>query len=547
MASVEPTDQPVPSGEDRLEDGVGPNLRYDLPAGLVVFLVALPLCLGIALASEAPLISGIVTGVLAGLIVGPLSGSQLSVSGPAAGLTVLVAGGITQLGKAGGVTDPIEMFELFLPAVVLAGVMQFVAGILRGGVLANIFPASVIDGMLAGIGIILILKQIPHALGRDHDYEGDLSFWVMGHQSHTFAEIYEAIRTVSPGVLIVTLACIAVLLLWQRPFIANKAWSRIVPGPLVAVLLGVAINEFYRFFIPSLFIRAEEKHMVNLPVLGSPIELWKALPTPNWSQIDNPELWTVAATIAAVASLETLLSVEAVDKLDPFRRQSDTNRELMAQGVGNALAGLAGGLPMTSVIVRSSTNVYSGGRTRMSAFVHGVLLGGLVMAVPFLLNRIPLASLAAVLLLIGYKLARVSLFKKMYQSGADQFVPFVVTVTVTVFSDLLMGVLSGLVVGVIMVVVTNFTTAISVVHEENAWLIQFTKDVSFLNKARLRTALRGIPNGAEVIIDGSRAMFIDHDIYEIVQDFKAAARFRDIQVECRNLESKDHPIRLPGA
>ncbi len=547
MASAEPTDEPTPIGEERLESGIRPNLRYDLPAGLVVFLVALPLCLGIALASDAPLISGIVTGVLAGLIVGPLSGSQLSVSGPAAGLTVLVAGGISTLGKEAGVTDPVEMFELFLPAVVLAGVMQFVAGILRGGVLANIFPSSVIDGMLAGIGIILILKQIPHALGRDKDYEGDLSFWVMGHQSHTFAEIYEAFRTVSPGVLLVSLACLAVLLLWQRPFIADKSWSRIIPGPLVAVLLGIGINEFYRWFVPSFFIRSEEKHMVNLPVMESPVALWNALPTPNWSQLDNPELWTVAATIAAVASLETLLSVEAVDKLDPFRRQSDTNRELMAQGVGNTLAGLAGGLPMTSVIVRSSTNVYSGGRTRMSAFVHGVLLGGLVVAVPFLLNRIPLAALAAVLLLIGYKLARVSLFKKMYNAGADQFVPFLVTVTVTVFSDLLMGVLCGLVVGVIMVVITNFTTAISVVNEENAWLIQFTKDVSFMNKAKLRTVLRNIPNGAEVMVDGSRAMFIDHDIYEMVQDFKASAKFRDITVECRHLESKDHPIRLPGA
>jgi len=525
--------------QERLEPGIVPNLRYDVPAGLVVFLVALPLCLGIALASgtaenPVPLMGGVVTGVVAGLLVGPLSGSQLSVSGPAAGLTVLVAGGITSMGS----------YEAFLPAVVLAGVFQFVAGVLRGGILANIFPASVIDGMLAGIGIILFLKQIPHALGRDTDYEGNLDFWVMGHQAHTFSEIEAAIYTASPGVMVVSGSCLAVLLIWQLPFIADKSWSRILPGPVMAVILGVVLNEVFRFALPGLFI-STPSHMVSLPV-GSPRELFSALPSPDWSSLGNPEIWTVAATIAAVASLETLLSVEAVDKLDPYRRTSDTNRELLAQGTGNVVAGLLGGLPMTAVIVRSSTNVYSGGRTRMSAFVHGLFLGGLVLSVPFLLNRIPLAALAAVLLVIGYKLARIEKFKKMYQAGADQFVPFLVTVTVTVFSDLLTGVLVGLAVGVVMVMITNFTTAVSVVEEDGLYLIQFTKDVSFLNKTRLRKVLADIPADSEVLIDGTRAMFIDHDIYQIVQDFRESAHFRGIRVECRRLESKDHPIRLPG-
>ncbi len=521
---------------DALQQGIVPNLRYDLPAGLVVFLVALPLCLGIALASDAPLISGIVSGVVAGLLVGPLSGSQLSVSGPAAGLTVLVAGGIAELGG----------FEAFLPAVILAGVMQLVAGLLRGGVLANIFPVSVIDGMLAGIGIILILKQIPHALGRDADYQGDLDFWLMGHQANTFTEIDAAIRTASPGVVLVAAACLVVLLLWQRPFIAKQGWTRVLPGPLAAVLTGVLLNELFAAVAPGLHIKAEEGHMVSLPVLGSPMNLWRALPSPDWSGLGNASTWTIAATIAAVASLETLLSVEAVDKLDPFRRTSDTNRELMAQGVGNMVTGALGGLPMTSVIVRSSTNVYSGGRTRMSAVIHGLFLGGLVLAVPWLLNRIPLAALAAVLLTIGYKLARVSLFKKMYQAGADQFVPFVVTVTVTVFSDLLTGVLVGLAVGVVMVMITNFTTAVSVVNEDGAFLVQFTKDVSFLNKTRLRRIFASVPSGSEVVIDGTRAMFIDHDIYELVQDFKESAKHRGITVQTRRLESKAHPISLPG-
>lgn len=522
--------------QNGLSEGIGPNLRYDIPAGLVVFLVALPLCLGIALASDAPLISGLVTGVIGGLVVGPLSGSQLSVSGPAAGLTVLVAGGIAELGG----------YPAFLPAVILAGVMQIGLGLVRGGVLANLFPSSVIEGMLAGIGIILILKQIPHALGRDNDYEGDLDFWLLGENSNTFTEIVYAFQTLSPGVVMVSLACLGVLLLWQRPFIAERGWSRLIPGPLVAVLLGIGLNALFAVVAPSLYISAEDGHLVQLPVIGSSEELFASLPSPDWAVLNDPALWTVSATIAAVASLETLLSVEAVDKLDPFRRISNTNRELLAQGTGNIVSGFLGGLPMTAVIVRSSTNVYSGGRTRMSAFVHGVFLGGLVLAVPTLLNQIPLGALAAVLLNIGYRLARVGLWQRMYQAGADQFIPFVVTVTVTVFSDLLTGVLVGLAFGVVMVVVTNFTTAISVVHEEGHWLVQFTKDVSFVNKTKLRSVLQSIPRGSDVVIDGTRATFIDHDIITTVEDFEESAKHRDITVHTRNLASKDHPIRLPG-
>lgn len=523
--------------QDRLETGVIPNVRYDLPAGLVVFLVALPLCLGIALASNAPLMSGIVAGVVGGLIVAPLSGSQLSVSGPAAGLTVLVAGGIVSLGG----------FEAFLPAVVLAGGMQIVAGLFRAGLLANIFPVSVVEGMLAGIGIILILKQIPHALGRDEDYEGDLDFWMMGHQGHTFSEIDAAIRTASPGVVIVSAVCLAVLVLWQQPFIARQAWAKVLPGPLVAVLVGVGINHLFAMGAPNLFIRGTEGHMVSLPTGGSPLQMMRNLPSPDWAALSQVKTWTVAATIAAVASLETLLSVEAVDKLDPFRRTSNNNRELMAQGVGNAVSGLLGGLPLTAVIVRSSANVYAGGRTWISGFSHGLLLGGLVLSVPFLLNRIPLAALAAVLLMVGYKLSRVELYKKMYAAGADQFVPFIVTAVITVFSDLLTGVLVGFVVGVIMVLITNFQSAISVVSDDdNAWLIRFTANVSFMNKTKLRRVLAEIPTGADVVIDGVAAHHIDHDIITIIRDFEASARYRDISVQLRRLDSKDHPIRLPG-
>ena len=523
-------------GGTKLEAGWRANLRYDLPAGLVVFLVALPLCLGIALASNAPLFAGVVSGVVGGLIVAPLSGSNLSVSGPAAGLTVLVAGGIASLGS----------YEAFLPAVVLAGVMQIVIGLARGGSMTNLFPVSVVEGMLAGIGIILILKQIPHALGRDTDYEGDTNFWMMGHQSHTFSEIDAAVRTASPGVLLVTLLCLGVLLLWQQPIIAKRGWALWIPGPLVAVAVGIGVNHLYSIVAPELFIRASEGHMVSLPLLSGPADLLATLSTPDWSALGRSDTWTVAATLAAVASLESLLSVEAVDKLDPFRRTSDSNRELLAQGVGNTVSGLLGGLPLTAVIVRSSANVYAGGRTRTSAIAHGVLLVALVLAIPHVLNRIPLASLAAILLVVGYKLARVELFKKVYRQGADQFLPFLVTTVVTVFSDLLMGVFAGFVLGVVMVIITNHHSAIAVVRDGDAWLIRFTANVSFLNKTRLRNVLCQVPDGAEVIVDGAAATHIDHDILALVEDFEHGAPHRNISVEVRHMASKAHPIRLPG-
>ncbi len=346
--------------------------------------------------------------------------------------------------------------------------------------------------------------------------------------------------------LFVSVVCLFLLILWQRPFIANKSWSRLIPGPLVAVLAGVLINEAYMLLLPSAQILSSEGHMVSLPVLGSPVEVFRGLPSPDWSVINRAEIWQVAATIAAVASLETLLSVEAVDKLDPYRRVSDHNRELLAQGIGNAASGLLGGLPLTAVIVRSSTNVYSGGRTRISAIFHGLLLCALVLSVPFLLNRIPLAALAAVLLTIGYKLSSAKLYRKMYRSGADQFVPFILTVLGTVFSDLLTGVMIGFVVGAIMVLITNFHSSISVVTDEGSWLIRFKSNVSFLDKTKLKTVLSKIPDGSRVEIDGLKATHIDHDILSIIEDFEASARFRDIEVETRDLESKDHPIRLPG-
>jgi len=511
-------------------------LKADAPAGLVVFLVALPLCLGIALASEAPLMSGIVAGVVGGLVVAVISKSQLSVTGPAAGLATIVAAGALKLGS----------FEALCVAVFLAGIFQIVLGIVRAGFLAELFPLSVIKGMLAAIGIILILKQIPHALGHDDDYEGDLGFWVPGGEENTFTEIIKSVQTASPGVILVTATCMAILLFWQTDIIKKQSWSRIIPGPLVAVLAGVVINMVYAAAIPEWHITAAAGHLVELPEFDGVMGLYDALPRPAWGRIGDPAVWGLALTIGAVASIETLLCVEATDKLDPYKRVTPTNRELIAQGVGNSVSGFLGGLPVTAVIVRSSANVQSGGRTWRSAFIHGILLFGLVVAVPHLLNKIPLASLAAILLMVGYKLARIPLFMKMWNDGLDQFLPFVVTIVTTVFTDLLMGVGAGFVVGLVMVFLTNFHSAIRSLEKDGVHYVVFEKDVSFLNKARLKKILSSIPRGATVRLDGRRAVFIDHDILEVVEDFMEGAEFRDLNVESMDLVSKDHPITTIG-
>jgi len=509
------------------------HLRDDLPAGVVVFLVALPLCLGIALASDAPLMSGIIAGVVGGLVVSWASGSSLSVSGPAAGLATIVAAGIADMGS----------FEAFLVAVVLAGVLQIILGIARAGFFAELFPISVIKGMLAAIGIILILKQIPHALGRDEDYQGDLSFWVPGTEENTFTEILLAFQTSSLGVILITAVSLGILILWEQPFIKDKSWSRLVPGPLLAVGSGVLINELYAVVAPGLHIGIGSGHLVELPSFSSFADLNAQLPSPDWSVVTHGDTWMLAFTIMAVASIETLLCVEATDKLDPLKRTTPMNRELMAQGLGNMTSGFLGGLPITAVIVRSSANIYSGGRTRMSAFIHGVLLCGLVLSVPFLLNRIPLGTLAAVLLVVGYKLARISLFKKMWRDGLDQFLPFIVTIVATVFTDLLIGVSIGFVVGVIMVFLTNFHSAILVEEKDDNWVrITLDKDVSFLNKTRLKSVLAALPDGTHVEIDGANATFIDHDIREVIEDFAAVASHRNITVERLEMCSEDHPL-----
>lgn len=498
------------------------HLSSDLPAGLVVFLVALPLCLGIALASGAPLFSGIIAGVIGGLVVGSISGSHTSVSGPAAGLTVIVLNAITELGA----------FDIFLLAVFLAGVFQLLMGILKAGVIGYYFPTSVIKGMLAGIGIILIIKQIPYALGVS-DGEG------LG-QYVPFINDWEAIKDLSHlgddlgwGAIIITSLSLGILILWDKPFMKRGSYSKLFPGPLIVVVLGIVLNQLFLVAAPSMYLNEIDR--VILPVVAS-WEGFTALFTfPDFSQITNSDVWLAAITIGIIASLETLLSLEAADKIDPYKRISPPNKELIAQGIGNMANGMVGGLPVTAVIVRSSANVGSGAKTKMSAIFHGVLLFGSVFLIPSLLNLIPLASLAAILLQVGYKLARFSLFKAQVRLGWDQFLPFIITILGIVVFDLLIGIGLGMGVAIVYILMRNFQNS----HFEEKYFkekgetikITLSEEVSFLNKGALMRALDEIPNGKHVIIDGSKSVIIDHDVLEVIENFKINAPSRNIDVD----------------
>lgn len=503
-----------------LQRGLLANLRHDLPASIVVFLVAVPLCLGIALASGAPLFSGIIAGIIGGIVVGSLSGSPLGVSGPAAGLAVIVLTAIDDLGA----------FEIFLAAVVLSGLIQIALGFLRAGVIGYYFPTSVIKGMLAGIGVIIVLKQIPHALGYDADPEGSLTYQQPDGEN-TFSELFNVVNYISPAAVIVTVVALAILIAWTRPAIQNNKVLGLVPGPLLAV--GVSIALALGFAGTGIAFRPEQ--LVQLPVAENLSEIASLFTFPEFSAMLRPEIWVVAATIAVVGSLETLLCVDATDKLDPYKRVTPTNRELKAQGVGNAISGLIGGLPITQVIVRSSANIQSGGRTKMSAISHGVLLLICALAIPTLLNLIPLAALAAILFVVGYKLARPSVVRQMWASGPTQFVPFAVTVLGIVFTDLLVGILMGLVVAVVVILYQAWRTPYDFDADDHApgepVRIVLAQQVTFFNKASIQHTLNDVPDGAHVIIDARRAQYVDPDVVEIIHDFETNAETRDIEVE----------------
>jgi MFS superfamily sulfate permease-like transporter len=498
------------------------SLKSDFPSGLVVFLVALPLCLGIALASGAPLFSGIIAGMVGGLVVATLSGSALSVSGPAAGLTVIVFSAIEKLGS----------FEVFLLAVMIAGLIQIVLGYLKAGIIGYYFPSSVIKGMLAAIGLILILKQIPHAFGYDVDAMGDEDFFQFDGEN-TFSELFSAFNHLSPGATVICAISLVILLLWDSPFIKKYTFSRIVPGALIVVITGILLNLLFQRSFPELALSGN--HLVVIPVAESLPGFINQFTLPDFTAWKNPQVYVVAGTIAMIASLETLLSIEAADKLDPYKRNTPTNRELKAQGVGNFVSALIGGLPLTAVIVRSSANVHAGARTKLSAIIHGFLLLASVVLIPRVLNLIPLSCLAAILLLIGYKLAKVSLFKNMYKLGWSQFVPFVVTVFMILLTDLLKGIAVGMAVSIFYILRNNYRTPYFF-HKENyregeKITITLSEDVTFLNKGSMLLTLEHLPENAYVVIDGSNSQHIDYDVLEMIQEFRETARQRNIKLE----------------
>jgi SulP family sulfate permease len=503
------------------------SLPHDLRAGSVVFLVALPLCLGIALASGAPLMAGLITGIVGGIVVSQISRSALAVTGPAAGLTVLVLAGIEELGG----------YAPFLVSVVICGAFQLLLGFLRAGIIGYYFPNSVILGLLAAIGAILILKQIPHAVGWDHDYEGDLNF----NQSdgmNTFEEILEALAHVDMTAVLIAGVGLAIMILWPK-FASGKKFEQL-PAALLVVVVGVAINSAFSAFRPESALAVE--HLVQIPTMTSFADFRAQVPAPDWSIISDPRVWRTGAVLAAIASIETLLSVEAIDKIDPWRRNTPASHELKAQGVGNIVAGLLGGIPMTAVIVRGSANVHSGGRTSKSALFHGILLVLAVALAPALLRMIPLAALAAILLSIGYRLAPASLFARMWRLGASQFAPFFVTFSAILLTDLMTGTAVGMAAGIFFIL-REHVSAPYYLHElaehdeegVHCVRIELAENVSFLNKAAVSEALQNIPPGSRVVIDASTSRHVDRDVLEIIEDFRIASPLRQITVEMHEL------------
>lgn len=503
------------------------GIKDDLSASLVVFLVALPLCLGIGLASTGRpdlVFSGVIAGFVGGLVVGYLSGSPLGVSGPAAGLVMIVLTAMETLGS----------FEALLLATFLAGFLQLIGGFLRAGIIGYYFPSSVIKGMLAAIGLTLILKEIPHALGYDKDYMGDMALSQPdGH--NTFSEILYAFQAMSPTAIIISSVSLLLLIMFEKPFLTKFSIFKFLPGALFVVIIGILLNLLIGAIKPEWLLAGE--HLVQLPVADGPAEFISFFRLPDFSSFANPQVYVVAVTIALVASLETLLCVEATDKLDPYKRNTPTNRELKAQGVGNMVSGLIGGLPITQVIVRSSANINAGAKSKLSTIFHGATLLIAAYFIPRYLNLIPLASLAAILLMVGYKLSKLTLYRSMFRLGYEQFVPFMATIVGVLLTDLLKGIGIGMAVAIFFILRKNYKHSYHFKkekspQEEETIIIRLSEEVTFLNKASIQARLDDIPNHSRVIIDGSNSIHIDHDVLEIIHDFKAhGAPSRNITVE----------------
>lgn len=498
------------------------TVLQDFSASIVVFLVALPLCLGIALGSNAPLSSGIIAGVIGGIVIGFLSGSSLSVSGPAAGLIAIVLMAIQTLGS----------FESFLLAVFIAGILQVIFGFLKFGTLGDFVPNAVIKGMLAAIGIILIIKQIPHFFGYENSSIIAENVTSISDTKNIYQELIDVFQNISPIATIIGFVSVAILIFFEFEFVKKNKILKIIPGPLIAVLCGILINEY--FLINNAEIALKQEHLVSLGKTSEGFgSLKEFLIFPSFEQIYNPQIWFIAFTIAIVASIETLLSIEAVDRIDKLKRQTPGNRELKAQGIGNMFSGLIGGLPITSVIVRSSANVNSGAKTKLSTILHGFWLVLSIILIPNLMNKIPYSALAAILIVIGFKLASPKIFKSLYKLGIDQIIPFAVTVFAILITNLLIGILIGILVSIIFILNTNFRSAIMVVNEGNYYLLRFRKDVSFLNKSKVKDTFEKLPEKSHIVIDVTKTDFIDKDVIEVINDFLKHKELKKIKVEIK--------------
>lgn len=495
--------------------------KHDLPAGLSVFLVALPLCLGIALASGAPLYAGILSGIIGGMMVSLLSGSQLAVSGPGAGLTTLVAASIISLGD----------YKLFLLAVMVAGLFQLLLGLFKLGAIANYFPSSVIKGMLAAIGIILVSKQIPLALGYDKP-----DFWTSGFiqlfsANNFFGNIENFNLHITRGAILISIISLLVLILLQQPF-AKKL--KVIPAPLLVVAFGIIANIIFTNIASDFSLK--QTQLVNISS-----NIFENISYPDFSKIFSTfEIWKYGILIGLLATLETLLCVEAVDKLDKRNRITPVNRELIAQGIGNMTCGLLGAIPITAVVVRGAANVDAGGRTKLSAFTHGLFLLLAVLVFPFLLNKIPYASLAAILLITGYNLTKPKLYRNMWSLGRQQFIPFMITIIVILSTDLLLGVSIGLLISIYYIVQSNFKIEYNITLTQNLGIktqyIKLNHNVTFLNKVKLRKTLDEVPEYSNLTIDGSESRLIDYDILEIISEFHTKAKDRHIELHLINIE-----------
>jgi MFS superfamily sulfate permease-like transporter len=514
----------------------------DISSSIVVFLVALPLCLGIAHASGVPVMSGLIAGIVGGVVIGFMSGSHVSVSGPAAGLITLVEASLHDLSGGREALVSHAALQAFAAALVIAGLLQLILGLLKVGKLADFIPASVIKGMLAAIGLMLILKQVPHLVGWDADDFGDEGFIQHDGQT-TFSEINIAFEHLTPLAILIGVLGLLIQFAWDSKYLKGIKWIQLLPAPLIVVVLGVFFNGWANNMGSDWAI--EKSHLVNIPNFLAPGMAESSMIVPNFRVLGNWLIWVIAVKITLIASIESLLSIEASDKIDPQKRVTPPNRELVAQGVGNTISGLLGGIPVTAVIVRSSANVNAGGMSKLSAVFHGAWLTVAVLLFPGVLNLIPNSALAAILIYVGFKLAKPSLIKQEWAKGNMSFVPFLVTVVSILFTDLLIGIMIGMAVGFFYIIKSNFHKSITLVQIDNNYMVRFQQQATFLNKSLLKTVLDELPTGANVIMDLTHCTFMDRDILDIIDDFQIRAKEKSMVISFEFL-NESHKQKLLG-